>query len=52
MSGRAIEVKDGYAELPKWPGLGLQRNVEVAKKYPPPAPNPQVYFEDGSVADY
>ena len=51
-SGRAIKVKDGYAELPQWPGLGLQLNEEVAKKYPPPAPNPQVYFEDGSVADY
>ena len=51
-SGRAIQVKDGYAELPQWPGLGLKLNEQVAKKYPPPKPNPQVYFEDGSVADY
>lgn len=51
-SGRAITVKDGYAELPQWPGLGLRLNEEVAKKYPASRPNPQVYFEDGSVADY
>ena len=51
-SGRAIKITDGYAELPAWPGLGLRLNETVAKKYPPPAPNPQVYFEDGSVADY
>jgi L-alanine-DL-glutamate epimerase-like enolase superfamily enzyme len=51
-SGRAIKITDGYAELPAWPGLGLRLNETVAKKFPPPAPNPQVYFEDGSVADY
>lgn len=51
-SGRKITVKDGYAELPPWPGLGLKIDEEVAKRYPPPEPNPQVYFEDGSVADY
>ncbi len=51
-SGRTVTVKDGYAELPQWPGLGLRLNEEVARNYPPPEPNPRVYFEDGSVADY
>ena len=51
-SGRSIKIKDGYAELPAWPGLGLRLNENVAKNFPPPAPNPQFYFEDGSVADY
>jgi hypothetical protein len=27
-------------------------NDEVARKLPPTNPNPKVYFEDGSVADY
>ena len=51
-NGRSVKVTDGYAELPQWPGLGLQLNEEVAKKYPPAEPNNQVFFEDGSVADY
>jgi galactonate dehydratase len=51
-SGRAVAIKDGYAELPKWPGLGLKLNEKEAAKYPPTRPNPAVYFEDGSVADY
>jgi len=50
--GRIIKITDGYAELPRWSGLGLNLNEAVVNKYPPPAPNPQVYFEDGSVADY
>jgi galactonate dehydratase len=51
-SGRTIDIKNGYAELPQWPGLGLMLNDEVARKLPPTNPNPKVYFEDGSVADY
>ena len=51
-SGRAVNIKDGYAELPMWPGLGLKLNEEEAKKFPPTRPNPAVYFDDGSVADY
>ena len=51
-SGRIIKITDGYAELPRWSGLGLNLNEAVVNKYPPPAPNPQVYFEDGAVADY
>jgi galactonate dehydratase len=51
-SGRAVTIKDGYAELPSWPGLGLKLNEEEAKRHPPTDPNPAVYFEDGSVADH
>ncbi len=51
-NGRSVKVTDGYAELPQWPGLGLQLNEEVAKQYPAAEPNNQVFFEDGSVADY
>ena len=51
-SGRAVTIKDGYAELPSWPGIGLKLNEAEAKKRPPTNPNPAVYFDDGSVADY
>ena len=51
-NGRKVTIKDGYAELPTWPGLGLELNEEEAKKHPHTAPDPQVYFEDGSVADH
>ncbi len=51
-NGRTVTIKDGYAELPVWPGLGLKLNEEEAKKHPASNPSPAVYFEDGSVADY
>ena len=51
-NGRTIKIKDGYAELPSWPGLGLKLNEKEAKKHPHTAPNPSMYFEDGSVADF
>ncbi len=51
-SGRTVTIRDGYAELPSWPGLGLKLNEKEAAKHPPTRPNPSVYFEDGSVADY
>ncbi len=51
-SGRTVKITDGYAELPPWPGLGLKLDENVAKKFPAQNPNPKVYFEDGSVADY
>ena len=50
--GRTIRITDGYAELPPWPGLGLKLNEDEAKKHPHSNPNPSMYFEDGSVADY
>ncbi len=51
-NGRLIKIKDGYAELPPWPGLGLQVDENVAKRFPPTRPNPEMYFDDGSVADH
>jgi galactonate dehydratase len=51
-SGRTVTIKDGYAELPTWPGLGLKLNEQEAKKHPHANPNPAMYFEDGSVADH
>jgi len=50
-SGRLTTIKDGYAELPEGPGLGLEIDWEEAKKHPHTAPNPEIYFEDGSVTD-
>ena len=50
--GRLINIKNGYAELPPWPGLGLKIDEEVAKKLPPTRPKPEMYFDDGSVADH
>ena len=52
LSGRSVAIKGGYAELPAWPGLGLKLNEQEAKKHPHAEPNPSMYFEDGSVADY
>ena len=51
-NGRTVTIRDGYAELPTWPGLGLRLNEVEAKKHPASNPNPAVYFEDGSVADH
>ncbi len=51
-SGRTVEIKEGYAALPSWPGLGLKLNEEEAKKHPATNPNPSIYFEDGSAADH
>ena len=51
-NGRTVTVKGGYAELPAWPGLGLELNEEAARKHPHSEPNPSMYFEDGSVADF
>ena len=50
-NGRTITIKDGYAELPTFPGLGLELNEKVAKEHPHTKPNPSMYFEDGSVMD-
>ena len=51
-NGHTIPIKDGYAELPERPGLGLELNWEEAKKHPHTKPNPSMYFEDGSVMDH
>lgn len=46
-------IKDGYAELPTKPGLGLELNEKIAERHPyQPDFRPQWTFEDGSVADW
>ena len=49
--GRTITIKDGYAEPPTLPGLGLELDWDIAKKHPHTETNPSTYYEDGSVAD-
>ena len=45
-------IKNGYAELPSRPGLGVTLNEKVAAQHPyQPINRPQFGFEDGSVAD-
>jgi galactonate dehydratase len=46
------EIKNGYAELPSRPGLGVTLNEKVAAAHPyKPSARPEYLFEDGSVAD-
>jgi L-alanine-DL-glutamate epimerase-like enolase superfamily enzyme len=50
--GAGPEVKDGYAELPTRPGLGLALNEKVAAQHPyKPTNRPEYHFGDGSVTD-
>jgi len=50
--GAGPEVKNGYAELPARPGLGVTLNEKIAAQHPyQPANRPEYVFEDGSVAD-
>jgi galactonate dehydratase len=52
-NGGAVKIKDGFAELPDRPGLGVQLNEEVAAKHPyQPANRPKYVFKDGAVADH
>lgn len=45
-------IKNGYAELPSRPGLGVTLNEKVAAQHPyKPTHRPEYMFEDGSVAD-
>ncbi|MCW5982559.1 MAG: hypothetical protein KIT09_31015 [Bryobacteraceae bacterium] len=51
--GGGSRVKDGYAELPDRPGLGVQLNEEVAARRPyQPVNRPNYVFSDGAVADH
>jgi len=51
--GGAVVVKNGYAELPERPGLGVDLDEKVAAKHPyKPVVRPAYVFPDGSVADY
>lgn len=51
--GEIIDVKNGYAELPAKPGLGLTLDENVAAKHPYEPVNRSHYvLEDGSVTDH
>jgi galactonate dehydratase len=51
--GGAMKVKDGYAELPDRPGLGVELDEAVAAKRPYKAVNRNPFvFSDGSVGDH
>ena len=47
-------IKDGYIELPKGPGLGIELDEEALKDkiYDGSWSTPRLYFEDGSLADW
>ncbi|MGA2982434.1 MAG: enolase C-terminal domain-like protein [Terriglobia bacterium] len=51
-NGPGPEIKNGYAELPTRPGLGVTLNEKIAAQHPyKPANRPEYVFEDGSAAD-
>jgi L-alanine-DL-glutamate epimerase-like enolase superfamily enzyme len=51
--GGAVQIKQGYAELPDRPGLGVDLDEKVAAKHPyQPATRPNLTFPDGATADY
>ena len=47
-------IQDGYIELPKGPGLGIELDEEALKDkiYDGGWSTPRLYFEDGSLADW
>jgi galactonate dehydratase len=52
-NGGGAVVKNGYAELPSRPGLGLELNEKVAAQHPyQPVTRNQPVFGDGAVADH
>jgi galactonate dehydratase len=52
-NGGAVKVKDGFAELPDRPGLGVDLNEKVAAEHPyKPVNRPNFVFSDGGVADH
>ena len=51
-NGAGPEIRNGYADLPSRPGLGVTLNEKVAAQHPyEPANRPEYVFADGSVAD-
>ncbi len=51
--GEGAVVRNGYAELPSKPGLGVRLNEDVAAKHPyKPVNRPNYVFQDGGVADH
>jgi galactonate dehydratase len=50
--GGAVKIKDGFAELPDRPGLGVDLDEKVAAAHPyKPVTRPDYRFRDGSQAD-
>ena len=50
--GTGPDVKEGYAELPSRPGLGVSLNEKIASAHPyKPTNRPEYRFGDGSVTD-
>src|SRR5690606_32280185 len=47
-------IQDGYIQLPKGPGLGIEVNEAMLKEraYAGDWDTPRIYHEDGSVADW
>ena len=51
--GGAVRVKDGFAELPDRPGLGVELDEKIAAAHPyKPVNRPNYVFRDGAVADH
>ena len=51
--GGAVKVKDGFADLPDRPGLGVDLDEKVAAKHPyKPVNRPNYVFSDGRVTDH
>jgi galactonate dehydratase len=51
--GGAVKVRDGFAELPDRPGLGVDLDEKVAAQHPyKPVNRPNFVFMDGGVADH
>lgn len=51
--GGAVKIKDGFAELPDRPGLGVDLDEAVAAKHPyKPVTRPAFVFSDGGIADH
>ena len=52
-NGGAVQVKEGFAELPNRAGLGVDLNEKIAAQHPyKPVNRPNYVFSDGSVADH
>ncbi len=52
-NGGSVVVKNGFAELPSKPGLGVELNEKVAAQHPyKPVNRANFHFADGSVGDH
>lgn len=51
---KAFELKNGYVEVPKGPGLGIELDKEFVeeKTYDGKRETPRLFHEDGSVANW